>query len=84
MADDVRNKGLQQLLFVICLLLVVVGVVTIITSGLSKLFEFKDTFTQPLTTKQQPFIIIFLFAVAGLYYSIQNLRRIRDEEKGSS
>ena len=83
MSDDVNNKSLQQIIFVTSLVLVITGLGMIITKGLSKIFEFKDTFiTQPLTTKQQPFAVIFLFALAALYFSWRNLQRIRVNKKG--
>ena len=79
MAEDTGNKDLQKIIFVISLVLVVLGVVMMITSGVTKLFEFADPFRQPLTTKQQPFILIFIFAVIALFLTGRNLKRFRSK-----
>jgi protein-S-isoprenylcysteine O-methyltransferase Ste14 len=78
--NDTDNKGLQQTIFIISIVLVAFGLIMIITSGISKLFEFDTSFLPP-TTKWQPFFLVFVFAIAALYFSSRNLKRLRNKNK---
>lgn len=81
MTDDTNNKGLQKAIFLISLLLVILGVMTIITTGFAELFKFRNMFIHPLRTSQQPFFIILIFAIIALYLSGRNLKRIKGKER---
>ncbi len=81
MTDDTNNKRLQKAIFIISLLVVLLGLLSILTSGFAELFEFRNTFIQPFTTKQQPYFIILVFAIIALFLSSRNLRRIKKHER---
>jgi hypothetical protein len=82
MKNDTENKILQKGIFLISLTLVLLGVGMILIYGISEVFKF-NTFIQPLTTKQQPYFIVMIFAGIALYYSNRNLKQItKQENKG--
>lgn len=80
MKEDINNKLLQQIIFIVSLMIVFISAITVFSSGFASLFNFKS-FDQPLTTKQQPLFIISIFAVVALIFSWKNLRRIKNQKK---
>ena len=81
MIEDTNNKGLQKAIFLVSLMIVTFGIITIITTGFPEFLKFKNMDISPLKTSQQPFFIILIFAVVALFFSGQNLKRLRDREK---
>jgi hypothetical protein len=81
MTEDTNNKRLQKTIVLVSLLIVILGIITIATTGIAGLFKFRDTFIQPLRTSQEPLVIILIFALIALYFSGRNLKRIKDDEK---
>jgi cell division protein FtsW (lipid II flippase) len=81
MTDDTDNTKVQKAVFIICLLLLIMGVITIFTTGYNDLFKFRTPVTEPLSTKQQPYFIIMIFALVGMFLSGRNLRRIKKRHR---
>ena len=81
MNEETTNKKTQKIIFTISLLLIIFGIITIIIDGFANLFKFSNMSQQPLTTKQQPFFILLIFAAIALFFSGRNLKRIKDKEK---
>ena len=83
MIEDTNNKKLQKAFFLVSLMVVIFGIITMITTGYAEVLKFKymDTSASPIKTSQQPFFIIWIFAVVALFFSGRNLKRLRDKEK---
>ena len=81
MTDDINNKGLQKMIFIISLVIIILAIVSVITSGLTGLFEFRDTFMWPFTTRQAPYFITVIVAIIALFFTGRNLRRMRRQNE---
>lgn len=81
MTDDTKNKRLQKTIFVTSLVILILGIITIVSSGHTELFKFRNIFSQPLQVSQQPLFILIIFAIIALILSGRNLKKIKSNDK---
>jgi amino acid transporter len=80
MKEDINNKQMQVWVFIICLIVILVGIVMLMTGNNNFLFSWFGFWNGQWSSKSQPFFIPLFFAFIGIWYSGRNLLRMRSKK----